>query len=189
MVTVATAAAAVAATAAADLGAPGLAVKGRTDWVGLEARLTNWGAVLPTGLLLGEAGGVLPWGCRVAGGRVVGGALRVSRGLGSCDVGRAGLVSAALVGWGLLEAGSGLEAAVALGGSGLVVLVVVDVTGFLAAVVVAGLLTSFLAGPVGLGACAVVVLPVEGAVVPTLEAAGLLEPAAAGLDVPINNPV
>lgn len=47
----------------------------------------------------------------------------------------------------------------------------------------------FLAGPVGLGACAVVILPVEGAVVPTLEAAGLLEPAAAGLDVPINRPV
>lgn len=147
MATVATAAAAVAATAAAagmaaDLGAPGLAVKGRTDWVGLEACLTDWEMVLPTGLLLGEAGGVLPWGCRVAGGRVVGGALRVGRGLGSCDLGRAGLVSVALVGWGLLEAGSGLEAAVALGGSGLVVLVVADVAGFLAAAVVAGLLTS-----------------------------------------------
>lgn len=37
-------------------------MKGRTDWVGLEARLTDWGVVLPTGLLLGEAGGVLPWG-------------------------------------------------------------------------------------------------------------------------------
>lgn len=73
----------------------------------------------------------------------MGGAFLAGSGLGgSCGLGLADIGSAFLEGGGRLGMGSGLAVAVGLGASGLVVLVLADAAGFLAAAVVVGLVTS-----------------------------------------------
>ena len=104
---------------------------GITYWVGLDVHLIVCAGPPEAGLIVGAAGGLRPWGCRVAGVRAVGGPFRVAWGL-------AFLRSAVLEGGGCLETGSDLGAAVGLGASGLVVLLVAAATGFLAG----GLVTS-----------------------------------------------